>query len=59
MRVVLEFFRGPRDGEIIVGDPDTGALDEASIVYQVVRSFIRSVLEWSADNLPSMGNFVT
>lgn len=33
MRVILEFFRGPRDGEILVGDTDAPTLDEASALY--------------------------
>jgi hypothetical protein len=33
MRVVLEFFRGPRDGQVLVGDPDAASIDEASALY--------------------------
>ena len=34
MRIVIRFYRGPRDGEILVGNLDTSSLDEALSIYR-------------------------
>jgi hypothetical protein len=42
MRVVLEFFRGPRDGQVLDGDPDAASIDEASALD---RLFVNDIGE--------------
>jgi len=36
MHLVIQFIRGPRDGELLVGDPASGVLDEATALYRAL-----------------------
>lgn len=47
MRLIVEFFRGPRDGQILVGNPENPILDEATAIYRTLHADLADDTVWT------------
>ena len=47
MQLVIEFIRGPRDGEVLISQAGCEALDEATALYQTLNADLSEDSVWT------------